>query len=162
MSINDFVIHSTKKLDKILEKCCRLVIEKNSSNSEYWGMVGACVLDSSNNAVFGVNHLVDGSLRDHAEVVAIKSYIQEHGKSGLKNAIIITTLSPCSTDTDQPYSRNCTEYINKYGIKKVYCGYVDPTQPNGGSGETKKFHTMETRNKELRNICHKMANTFLK
>lgn len=161
MNIEDFAIHSTKKLDKILEKCCSLVIEKNSDKPGYWGMVGACVLDGSNNAVFGVNHLVDGELRDHAEVVAIKNYIQAFGRAGLKNAIIITTLSPCTTDTDQPNNRNCTEYINKHGIKKVYCGYVDPTQPADGNGETKKFHTMETRNDKLRAICRKMASTFL-
>jgi hypothetical protein len=39
----------------------------------------------------------------------------------------------------------------------VYCGYEDPTQ----QVEHKQFHTRETRNLKLRELCQQFADTFL-
>lgn len=160
MNISDFQIHSTGKLDSILVECCRKVITNQELDPDYWGMVGACMVDNQNRKVYGVNHkVVDG--RCHAEVAAIKKYIAKYGTSGLDGAIIVTTLSPCSTEIDQPGGVNCVDYIEDYGIKKVYCGYVDPTQDSSSNYHHKRFHVMETRNTQLQNICRKMADTFL-
>lgn len=161
MPLKDFQIHSTKKLDKILAMCCKNVLDNHAKDPGYWGMVGACVLDGHNNAVFGVNHKMADELRDHAEVAAIKNYIQKFGRDGLKNSIMITTLSPCSTDIDQPGRRNCTDFIERFGIKKVYCGYTDEDQTNTSTYGHKKFHTMETRNPKIKELCQKFASTFL-
>jgi pyrimidine deaminase RibD-like protein len=124
-------------------------------------MVGACVLGNMNNPVFGVNHILPGGHRCHAEVAAYQNYIARWGKTGLDGAIIITTLSPCSSDIDQPNQMNCTDYINRIGIRKVYCGYTDPGQIDTGVWRHKKFHIMETRNRELREVCMDFASTFL-
>jgi pyrimidine deaminase RibD-like protein len=161
MKLRDYQIHSRGKLDSILAECCRLVLDKNSDDPDFWGMVGACVLDEKNRVVFGVNHLVDGDLRDHAEVAAIKNYIDQYGEEGISGSIIITTLSPCCKATDQPEERNCTEYISNLGIKKVYCGFKDAEETHAEVYQHKKFHLAETRNRKLRHLCEKMAATFL-
>lgn len=161
MRISDFEIHSTDKLDAIVAKCCDLTLDKNANDRDYWGMVGACVLDPQNRAVYGVNHVVDSEgNRDHAEVAAIKNYIKRYGPVP-RGSILITTLSPCSTDTDQPDGRNCTDYIEQHGIHKVYCGYEDPNQIDNEVHKHKQFHTMESRNPKLRALCRAMADTFL-
>lgn len=161
MRITELDRPKTGNLDSILAECCRLVIEKNKGGDGYWGMVGACVVDSSGNTVYGVNHEVDGG-RDHAEVVAIKRYIKAHGRGDLDTAVVVTTLSPCSTDIDQPGGRNCVDYIEAFGIKRVYCGYTDPTQDSTDNYMDKGFTVEETGNSKLRLLCKKMAETFLK
>lgn len=161
MRLQDFQIHSTKKLDRLLAICCKMVLSKHGRDPEYWGMVGACVLGSGGRIAFGVNHTVDGGMRDHAEVVALKKYVGEYGEEALDGAIVITTLSPCSTAIDQPGNRNCVDYIDSCGIKKVYCGWSDPTQDGTDNYAHKGFHVMETRNGELREICQRMAESFL-
>jgi pyrimidine deaminase RibD-like protein len=138
-----------------------MVLDNHKKDPEYWGMVGACLLGNKNNPAYGCNHLVGGGLRDHAEVAAYKNYIRKWGRGGLDGAIMITTLSPCSSDIDQPGSRNCTEYINRIGIKKVYCGFKDPTEVDTDAWHSKRFHIMETRNTDLRRLCRGFASTFL-
>jgi len=161
MRIEDFIIHSTGKLDRILAECCRQVLEKHDVDPEYWGMVGACVLGTDGRIAWGVNHMLQDGLRDHAEVVAIKNYTSKYGSDSLDGTIIITTLSPCSTDIDQPGGRNCVDYINRHGIKKVWCGWSDAGQVDTDTYKSKHFHVAETRNPKLRTLCQKMAETFL-
>lgn len=160
MRLADFTIHSTKKLDRILTKCCEQVLDKQQQNSEYWGMVGACVLDHENRAVFGVNHYMKDGKRSHAERVAINNYVKKYGDVP-RGSIIITTLSPCSDPMDERYGESCTDLVNSLGIHKVYCGWEDPTQKHSEHYLSKKFHVMETRNKKLQEICKKFAQTFL-
>lgn len=136
-----------------------MVLGKQAEDPEYWGMVAACLIDSAGRMVYGVNHRTAGG-RDHAEVVVVKKYLNRYG-GDLKGAIIVTTLSPCSTETDQPDSRNCTDYIERAGIKKVYCGWSDPTQDSTENYRHKRFHVQETRNQKLRMLCQKLAEIFL-
>lgn len=162
LRLDDFRIHSKDKLDRILARCCELVFEKHAEDPEYWGMVGACVLGTGGKIAYGVNHIADGSLRDHAEVAAVKNYVQKYGGAGsLNGAIVVTTLSPCSTDIDQPGGINCTEYLEGHGIKKVYCGWSDPGQVDTEVFRHKRFHIQETRNGKLQELCRRMAETFL-
>lgn len=160
MKISDFKITNAPKLDVILAKCCELVLNKQRKDGEYWGMVGACVLDMKNRAVYGVNHEMPDGTRSHAERVAIDNYNKKYGdlQSG---SIIITTLSPCSDDMDERYGESCTELINNSGVHKVYCGYQDPTQIDSEAYLHKQFHCMESRNKKLVELCKRMAGTFL-
>lgn len=161
LRLKDFEIHSTGKLDHILANCCKIVLDKHAEDPDYWGMVGACVLGTGGKFAYGVNHITDGDLRDHAEVAALKNYIRKYGGGSLDGAIVITTLSPCSTDIDQPGGINCTEYLEGHGIKKVYCGWTDPTQDETENYKHKRFHIQETRNAKLQELCRQMAATFL-
>lgn len=160
MKISDFVIHSTDKLDMLLSKCCEQVLEKQKEDKDYWGMVGACVLDTSNRLVFGVNHLLDDGTRSHAERSAIDNYNEKYG-SIPQGSIILTTLSPCSEPLAERHGESCTELINYNGVHKVYCGYCDPQQADSEVYKHKKFHVQETRNEKLKELCKKFASTFL-
>lgn len=160
MKISEFIIHDTKKLDNILSNCCKLVLKKQKEDKNYWGMVGACVLDPDNNYAYGVNHLMKDGTRSHAERVAVNNYNKKYGDIP-QGSIIITTLSPCSEPMDERYGKSCTTLVNSLGIHKVYCGWEDPTQIDSDNYKHKKFHIMETRNEKIRELCRKFASTFL-
>jgi pyrimidine deaminase RibD-like protein len=158
-SLNDQEIHNYKKLDKILAKLCQLVIKGQQSDKDY-GMVAAGVLDPDNNLVCRLN-IPDGiGKRIHAERAAIEAYESKYGLVP-KGSIVITTLSPCSEDNvetaDERAGIDCTDYLNSKKIKKVYCGYMDPTQDK----DNREFNLIETANKKLRHECKKFADTFL-
>ena len=158
-SLNDQEIHNYKKLDKILAKLCQLVIKGQQSDKDY-GMVAAGVLDPDNNLVCRLN-IPDGTgKRIHAERAAIEAYESKYD-SVPKGSIVITTLSPCSEDhaetADERAGIDCTDYLNNKKIKKVYCGYMDPTQDK----DNREFNLIETANKKLRHECKKFADTFL-
>jgi pyrimidine deaminase RibD-like protein len=159
MKASDFKIHSPHKLDRILTKCAELVLSKQKQDPEYWGMVGACVLDMENRAVYGVNHAMPDGTRKHAERAAIDAYRKRYGDN-LKHCIVITTLAPCSAPAEERHGSSCTELINEIGIHKVYCGYKDPHQDDEVH-KHKRFHTKCTRNKKLHTLCKQFADTFL-
>ena len=58
---------------------------------------------------------------------------------------------------DERYGESCTDLINRSGIKKVYAGYMDPTQEE----EQRDFNIMETENGSIRDMCKEFADTFL-
>ena len=58
---------------------------------------------------------------------------------------------------DERDGPSCTSIINKSTVKKVYCGYMDPTQDD----DTRQFNLMETADRELRTRCKQFADTFL-
>ena len=157
---SDSEIHNYRKLDKILNKLCEMVVKGQKSDKDY-GMVGACVLDPDNKIVAGLNSPGKDGKRVHAERVAIEKYEQKYGEVP-EGSIIITTLSPCNeSDDDTAHDRvgeSCTDYLNGKGIEKVYCGYIDPTQDN----EQRQFNMMETSNQNIRKECKSFADTFLK
>lgn len=160
MKISDFAIHDTDKLDRILANCCEQVIQRQKEDSDYWGMVGACVLDPESRIVYGVNHLMEDGTRSHGERTAIDNYIEKYGPVP-KGSIILTTLSPCSEPLSERHGESCTELINSVGVHKVYCGYSDPTQVDSEIYRHKKFHTQDTRNEKLKSLCKMFADTFL-
>jgi pyrimidine deaminase RibD-like protein len=98
----------------------------------------------------------DGTRR-HAERVAIDLYNKKFGRIP-EGSIIITTLSPCSEHMDERYGESCTDLINQSGVKKVYAGFIDPTQQE----EHRDFNIMETEDESIRSTCKEFANTFLK
>jgi len=152
-------IHNYEKLDKILNKLCEMVVKGQKSDKDY-GMVAACVLDPDNNIVAGLNMPGKNGKRIHAERVAVEKYEKKYGEVP-EGSIVITTLSPCNESDDETAEdregESCTDYLNIKGIKKVYCGYIDPTQDN----DQRQFNLMETSNKEIREECKKFADTFL-
>jgi pyrimidine deaminase RibD-like protein len=153
-------IYNYPKLDRILKKISDLVIKGQDSDKDY-GMVGAGVLDSDNRLVARLNYPVSKGKRVHAERAAIEAYESKYGTLP-EDCIIITTLSPCNeygTDmADGREGESCTDYLNSKGIKKVYCGYRDPSQHN----DNREFNIIETSDKNLRKLCKQFADTFLK
>lgn len=159
MKSSEFEIHNYAKLDAILADLCQLIVDGQESNkSNYYGMVAACVLDPENNKVSKLNYLNEQSQkRVHAERAALEVYTKKYGEVP-RGSIVVTTLSPCNEDMDERDGDSCTDLLEHYGVKKVYCGYIDPTQ----QANNRKFALMETANPQLRHLCKKFADTFLK
>ena len=156
----DYKIHDKAHLDKYLVELCNKVIEGQKSDSKLYGMVAAGILDNDHNFVWGVNTAEEGSIRKHAERVAIESYEKIHGKIP-EGSIILTTCSPCTEDdsemADNRYGESCTDLINNSNVRKVYCGYIDPSQHN----EHNKYNLEVTDNPDIEKLCKKFADTFL-
>jgi pyrimidine deaminase RibD-like protein len=68
---------------------------------------------------------------DHAEVNALK---QVADKSTLTQAMLYTTLEPCTKDVRSIPEKCCTEQILRYQIKRVFVGILDPNQGVTGKG----------------------------
>jgi pyrimidine deaminase RibD-like protein len=158
-----YEIHNLKKLDLILVKLCKMIIQGQKKDADYYGMVAACVLDPDNRPVFGLNHFAKNEQRVHAERVAMDKYHNKYGEIP-KGSIIITTLSPCNELYDETakerYGESCTELINNSSVRKVYCGFIDPSQGNDQQ-INRRFTLLETANTNIRKLCETFANTFL-
>lgn len=151
----DLEIHDYDKLDGVLLELCELV-EKGQSSPKDYGMVAAAIIDPDNNVMARLNRPGMDGKRIHAERAVIEAYLEKHG--GIpEGSIILTTLSPCNEHMDERDGPSCTETINDSGVKKVYCGYMDPTQDN----DVRLFNVMETVNKDIREKCKQFADTFL-
>ena len=155
MRASDFEIRNYDKLDNILSKLCELVDKGQRSDKDY-GMVAAAVLDPSNQVVARLNRPGKDGKRIHAEHAAMEAYQQQYGDIP-SGSIVITTLSPCNEHMDERDGPSCTDLINQSTVKKVYCGYMDPTQDD----DTRQFNVLETSNKQLRQQCKAFADTFL-
>jgi pyrimidine deaminase RibD-like protein len=156
---SDEEISNYSKLDKVLIKLCNMVIKGQDSDKDY-GMVAACVIDPDTNAVARLNYLESTAKRVHAERAAVEAYENKYGEVP-EGSIVVTTLSPCNESNDETaegrVGESCTDYLNSKGIKKVYCGYTDPTQDN----DQRQFNIIETSDKSIREECKKFADTFL-
>ena len=143
--------------DDILAELCSMVIRGQKTDSDEYGMVAACVIDSDGNRVHGINHRRgDSNKRIHAERDAIDRYEERHGKLP-KGSIVVTTLSPCNTD-DYPnhqerYGEDCQKLLDSRGVKFVYCGYKNPEENPDSS--------IETSNPKIKKLCKAFADTFL-
>ena len=155
MRAADFEIRNYEKLDKILSKLCELVTRGQSSAKDY-GMVAAAVLDPSNQVVARLNRPGKDGKRIHAEHAAMEDYTNKYGPIP-EGSIVITTLSPCNEHMDERDGPSCTDIINNSTVKKVYCGYMDPTQDD----DTRQFNVLETADKQIRQQCKEFADTFL-
>jgi hypothetical protein len=58
---------------------------------------------------------------------------------------------------DERDGPSCTELINNSTVKKVYCGYQDPTQDEN----QREFNILESKDAEIRELCKTFADTFL-
>jgi pyrimidine deaminase RibD-like protein len=152
---DDYEIHNYQKLDRILSKLCDMVTKGQTSKQDF-GMVAAAVLDPDNQMVARLNRPGKSNKRIHAEHAAIEDYMAKYGAIP-EGSIIITTLSPCNEHMDERDGPSCTAIINQCGVKKVYCGYMDPTQDD----DTRTFNVMETVDKSIRDKCKQFADTFL-
>lgn len=156
---SDYEIHNYKKLDKVLLHLCKLVLEGQKTDPEKYGMVAAALLDTDNNIVTAINTKA-GDKRSHAERNVINKYLEQYGDIP-DGSIIVTTLSPCNEHEDETaqerFGISCTDLINQSNVKKVYCGFIDPTQHE----DQRDFTQLETENSSIRDLCKKFASTFL-
>lgn len=155
MKASDFEIRNYEKLDKILSKLCALVVEGQKTKPDYYGKVAAAVLDPDNNLVARLNYPTDNG-RIHAERAAMEAYEEQYGDIP-SGSIVITTCSPCSEHMTERNGPSCTDYINDSTVKKVYCGYTDPTQDE----EQRTFNILETKDSDIRDLCKTFAETFI-
>jgi len=153
----DYEVRNYHKLDKYLSELCDLVEQGQSSGKDF-GMVAAGILPLKGNYMARLNRPGKNG-RIHAEHAVIKDFIKKYG-SIPEGSVIITTLSPCNTPMDERDGPSCADLLNKYGIQKVYCGYIDPTQHDGAEDD-REYNLVETQNKELRSRCEAFADTFL-
>jgi pyrimidine deaminase RibD-like protein len=137
-----------EELDSILAKCCEAVLDGQAADSEFYGMVGACVVCPDGQLVYGVNYQAEDGRRVHAERAAL-----ERCDNVSSECVVVTTLSPCNRPMDERSGESCEDLLAEYGIKHVYCGYKDPTQEGDDS--------IETCNEKLRELCKRLADTFL-
>jgi pyrimidine deaminase RibD-like protein len=152
--INEILSHrlkSQEELDRILARCCELVLNGQEEDPDHWGMVGACVILPNGEEVYGVNHKDSEGLSIHAERAALNAC-----EVADRRCMIVTTLSPCNRPMADRHGQSCTELIDGYdiGLENIYCGYKDPTQTEDG--------IEETNNPKLRELCKQLADTFLK
>jgi pyrimidine deaminase RibD-like protein len=154
---SDYEIHNQPKLNYILLELCHHVIKGQQDDPIKYGMVAACVLDPENRKVFGLNEAAKDDTRRHAERVAMDRYIEHYGDIP-EGSIILTTLSPCSDDMDERYGESCTDLINNSNCRKVYCGYIDPSQKE----EHAEYNLEQSDNEKINRLCKSFADTFLK
>jgi len=126
-----------------------MILNGQERDSDYYGMVAACVVGPGGERVYGINYATEDGTRVHAERAAIDAYGEI-----TTECMIVTTLSPCNRPMDERSGESCEALIKDLGITHVYCGYKDPTQKHDSS--------VETNNTKLRELCKKLADTFLK
>ena len=155
-SADDYRIHNTKKLDRVLARCCRMIEQGQQKDPDRYGMVAACVIDPDNRMIAStsVNH---NGRWIHAERMAINKYHKRHGDIPA-GSIVVTTCSPCNSPMDDRAGESCKDLLNSVGIHKVYCGYIDPTQHKDDDAD---FTVGLTQNDELWESCKAFADTFL-
>ena len=153
----DYEIRNYHKLDKLLEGLCDLVDKGQHANKNY-GMVAAGILSLKYPYMARLNRPGDDG-RIHAEHAVITDFINKYGEIP-EGTVILTTLSPCNKHMDERDGPSCASLCDKYGIKKVYCGFIDPTQDKGEE-DHRHYNLMETQNSEIRSRCQEFAETFL-
>jgi pyrimidine deaminase RibD-like protein len=148
--------HEHPNLDRILRGLGSMVLKGQQRDDGKFGWVAACLLDPEGNQVRALNYRIKDGHRVHAERAAIEKYEKKYGDVPSRS-VIITTLSPCSEHMHDREGKSCTDLLNAKKIRRVYCGYIDPTQP-----ESKKmFDVVETSDREIRDMCKGFADTFL-
>lgn len=157
MRLNE--VSHTHKIDLILYRLCDMVKIGQEKDSDKYGMVAACIIDPKKNIIWGINYANKKGHRTHAERAAIEKYEAQYSELP-EGSIIVSTLSPCSKHMHDRLGASCTDLLNKKRIKKVYCGYLDPTQED--SCEAKRnFVVIETNNQNIKKQCMDFADTFL-
>jgi pyrimidine deaminase RibD-like protein len=151
----DYEIRNYHKLDNYLAELCELV-EKGQSSGKDFGMVAAGVLSLKHPYMARLNRPGKDGKRVHAELAVLQDFIAKYGKIP-EGTVLLTTLSPCTKHLDERDGPSCSSLVEKYGIQKVYCGYLDPTQVD----DDRDYNLMETSNDAIRSKCKAFADTFL-
>ena len=160
MKSSEFEIINHEKLDHYLYKLCKELVFAQKVKPEYYGWVAAGILDPRNRFIWAINIPASEGDRLHAEPAAMQKYQATYGDIP-KGSILLTTLSPCSEFMNDRDGPSCTEMVNNSPIRKVYCGFMDPTQGESEAYQNKQFSLMATKNKKIEEICKSFAEEFL-
>jgi pyrimidine deaminase RibD-like protein len=154
--------NNTADLDGVLVRLCNLILQGQRRNADHYGLVAACVIDPKGRRVTGINHAVASGQRVDAERAAVASYNKQYGELP-EGSLMITTLSPCTEHTGEMAQErvgiSCSELMDELNIHRVYCGYLDPTQPHL---QHDTFDCVETQNEKIQHVCKEIADCFLK
>ena len=153
---SDWEFKNIDKLDYVLMSLCKMIVQAQKINSDL-GMVAACVIDTEDRRVMGINYPDSEGKRVHAERAAIENYTKQYGEIP-KGSIIVTTLSPCTDDEmHERHGDSCASLISNTNVHKVYCGYMDPSQQD----VDRDYNLMATENQKMQALCKDFADTFL-
>ena len=156
MKILELDTPDSKELDHLLYKLCEKLVAAKIADPDYYGWVAAGVLDPDDHFVSAVNIPSEDGDRIHAEAAAMKKYQDSYGDIP-EGSIIVTTLSPCNEYMSKREGPSCTDLINNSPVRRVYCGFMDPSQEQ----DTNEFSVKCTENKKINEICKKFAEQFL-
>lgn len=121
------------------------------------GVGAACLfVPSTNEAVYSVCRDVGHNCFAHAEYGAIDIYTKTHGVPLPDDAVMITTISPCSNpNSSWRVGNSCNALIKQYGIKHVHTGFVvDPSHVRHS------FNMSVTANEQLAKTCKNLHGLF--
>ena len=149
-----------KNLDHYLYKLCKELVFAQKVKPEYYGWVAAGILDPRNRFIWAINIPAGEGDRLHAEPAAMQKYQATYGDIP-KGSILLTTLSPCSEFMNDRDGPSCTEIVDNSPIRKVYCGFIDPTQGESAAYQNKQFTLIATKNKKIHEMCKGFAEEFL-
>jgi pyrimidine deaminase RibD-like protein len=135
-----------------------MLFSAQKKNPEHFGLVAACVVDPMGRRATGINHIINDGKRVHAERDAVRNYEQANGPLP-EGSMVVTTLSPCVEPMSDRHGISCSELMDDLNIRKVYCGYLDPTQDTHVHNN---YECLETQNEQLKSICKEVADCFLK
>jgi pyrimidine deaminase RibD-like protein len=153
---SDWEFKNIDKLDYVLMSLCKMIVQAQKINSDL-GMVAACVIDTEDRRVMGINYPDNEGKRVHAERAAIENYTKQYGEIPA-GSIIVTTLSPCTDDEmHERHGDSCASLISDTNVHKVYCGYMDPSQQD----VDRDYNLMVTENQKMQALCKDFADTFL-
>jgi pyrimidine deaminase RibD-like protein len=159
---DDYEINGYHKLDDLLMKLCRLVVDGHKEDPVNNGMVAAGIKTKEYPFLARTGYM-KGNRHVHAERAVIEAFLKKHGEIP-KGSIMLVTLSPCNKHDDKTASERagepCSELIAKHGIEKVYCGLIDPSQAHG-SEDHRHYTLIETENETIKELCEMFAETFL-
>jgi hypothetical protein len=133
---------------------------------EHWqeagtGVVAACLLDpATGEAIYDVSRDIGFNLYSHAERNVIERYEHEHGAPPPKDAVLITTLSPCVGETTWRVGESCSDLAAKYGLTRLHTGFVDPQHPPHAHAPDHAFEITVTKNEELARKCETLRGLF--
>jgi len=138
-----------------MKRCLALAANADSSVSPN-PRVG-CVIVSSDGKILGEGwHQYYGG--PHAEVNAINQVLNKHGKSALRDSLLIVNLEPCHHQGKTP---PCTEAITKYGISHVIIGMRDPNHvASGGANYLQDTPKITTMIGVLEDECYRFNEAF--
>jgi pyrimidine deaminase RibD-like protein len=159
---DDYEVHGYHKLDDLLMKLCRLVVDGHKKDPEKYGMVAAGIKTNDYPFLARTGYM-KGTSHVHAERAVIEAFMKKHGEIP-QGSIMLVTLSPCNRHDDKTASERagepCSDLIATHGIEKVYCGLIDPSQAHG-SEDHRHYTLIETENETIRDLCEMFSNTFL-